>query len=126
MEKSLLIVDDDPDILDWFCEAIPEINKYYKCFKSSDAEEALENLKQKKIKPHYIFLDLNMPRMSGQDWLKEIKKVPYLSNIPVIIFTTSRSDKEIQQAYSLGAYSFLQKPYTTADLIKAVKKIIEA
>src|SRR4051794_1555225 len=105
MEKSVLIVDDDPDILEWFCEAISEINKNYKCFTASTGQEALENLKQKKVKPQFIFLDLNMPRVSGQDCLKEIKKVPYLWDIPVIIFTTSRSEKEMQQVYSMGAYS---------------------
>jgi DNA-binding NtrC family response regulator len=95
-------------------------------FYSPNGRGSFGKLKTEKNRTQFIFLDLNMPRVSGQDCLKELKKVPYLSDIPVIIFTTSRSEKEMQQVYSMGAYSFLQKPPTMDALVKSVKKIIEA
>ncbi len=65
--------------------------------------------------PHLILLDLNMPRKNGLDVLKEIKENQLLCKIPVIIFTTSRSPKDIERSYELGASCYLTKPQTSAE-----------
>ena len=52
--------------------------------------------------PNLILLDLNMPRKNGLEVLKEIKVNPLLCKIPIIIFTTSKMNKDIEQAYELG------------------------
>ncbi len=62
--------------------------------------------------PHLILLDLNMPRKNGLEVLKEIKGDRLLCKIPVIIFTTSQTTRDIEQAYDLGASCYVCKPKT--------------
>jgi CheY-like chemotaxis protein len=77
------------------------------------------------LKPVFILLDLNMPRMDGREALKRIKEDTRLKKIPVIVFTTSDSPEDIELAYSLGASSFITKPFSfhsIVDIMKTIKK----
>lgn len=65
--------------------------------------------------PNLILMDLNMPRKNGLEVLKEIKENALLSKIPVIIFTTSQTQKDIDKAYELGASCYVSKPQTSGD-----------
>ena len=67
-----------------------------------------------------ILLDLNMPRMNGQEALKEIKSDPALSRIPVVVFTTSSAEEDIVRSYDLGVNSFITKPVTFDQVISAL------
>lgn len=62
--------------------------------------------------PQLILLDLNMPRKSGFETLKELKQDNTLRKIPVVIFSTSKASKDIETAYELGASCFVSKPNT--------------
>jgi CheY-like chemotaxis protein len=62
--------------------------------------------------PNLILLDLNMPRKNGFEVLKEIKENELLRKIPIIIFTTSETSRDIDQAYDLGANCYISKPHT--------------
>ena len=73
--------------------------------------------------PHLILLDLNMPRKNGLEVLKEIKVNPLLCRIPIIIFTTSKMDTDIEQSYELGASCYVTKPQTLEEWISTVKKL---
>ena len=85
VQKTLLIVDDDPDDIQLFCEALAEINETIHCFSATNGEEALQLLKATIVKPDFIFLDLNMPRMSGKQLLVQLKSDAQFASIPVII-----------------------------------------
>ncbi len=61
-------------------------------------------------RPDLIILDLNLPRMSGLDVLRECKTDPVICAIPVVIFSTSSAEKDISQAYLLGAVQYFVKP----------------
>ncbi len=124
MIKSVLFIDDDADELHFFSQAVSAINPYYQCIASSHPVEALEKLKKEEITPNFIFLDLKMPVMNGWDCLRELKKIPYLGDTPVIIFTISTFEKEAEKVFALGADLFLQKPNTIQGLIESIKKII--
>jgi CheY-like chemotaxis protein len=65
--------------------------------------------------PNLILLDLNMPRKNGFDVLKEIKEHELLKKIPIIIFTTSKTIRDIEKAYELGANCYVSKPQTVED-----------
>ena len=65
--------------------------------------------------PSLIILDLNMPKKDGREALDEIKTHLKRKSIPIIILTTSQADADINQAYQLGANSFIQKPFKYAD-----------
>src|SRR6266487_1383479 len=124
MKKSVLVIDDDDDDLLLFREALSQINPSHECFTFSNGSDALQKLKEQLIKPHFIFLDLNMPGMRGTECLREIKKTPFLSEIPVIIWSTSTSLRDIEAVYQFGASMYVPKPRKFDDLVKKIKQII--
>jgi CheY-like chemotaxis protein len=78
------------------------------------------------VRPHFpsfILLDLNMPKKNGREVLKEIKEHPDLKKIPVIIFTTTKSEIEINRCYELGANSYIVKPSSFELLLKIIQQI---
>jgi DNA-binding response OmpR family regulator len=68
-------------------------------------------------------LDLNMPKKDGRNVLKEIKADPDLQTIPVIVFTASDSEKEVQLAYMLHANCVIVKPVDFTEFVEVVKSI---
>lgn len=73
--------------------------------------------------PCIILLDLNMPVMSGREALMELKAVPALGTIPVIVFTNTGLQDEIYGAYELGANAFIRKPVSFEEFIEVVKAL---
>jgi len=75
-------------------------------------------------RPDLILLDLNMPRISGYEVLKEMKMNPSVENIPVIILTTSRDPLDHTQCKTLGADICLSKPHGLREYEEIVKRMI--
>ena len=73
--------------------------------------------------PRIILLDLNMPKKDGREALREIKADEDLRKIPVIVFTTSLSQEDIDKSYQLGGNSYITKPSSFDDLIQIAKEI---
>jgi CheY-like chemotaxis protein len=120
-KKTLLIVDDDSDDRDIFCEAVHEMDPSVECFAAKDGEDGLHKLRKVlKQLPDFIFLDLNMPRMDGRRFLTELKQDDKLKNIPVVILTTSSTPKDIEDTRKLGATCFITKPTSITKLCKKI------
>jgi CheY-like chemotaxis protein len=124
MQKMILIVDDDPEDVQFFCNALYETNKPFYCISVSDADEALLFLENTLIIPEFIFLDLNMPRTNGKECLLRLKKNPQSKDIPVIIYSTTSHKKEIDELYKLGASQFITKPYSIHALMNTISEIL--
>lgn len=75
--------------------------------------------------PGLLLLDLNMPRKDGREALAEIKSDPGLSSLPVVVFTTSSSELDIDTCYSLGANSVITKPVTFERLSQVIGTLVE-
>ena len=93
-----------------------------------DGEEGLEFLYKKgkfadAVTPDLILLDLNMPKLNGQEVLEVIKNDSTLSAIPVIILTTSESERDIMKSYELHANSYIQKPVDFFQFLDVVKEV---
>jgi len=73
--------------------------------------------------PGFILLDLNMPKKSGREALQEIKQHPVFKTIPVIVYTTTKSESEIKRCYELGANTYIVKPARFEALLKVVEGI---
>lgn len=112
----ILVVDDDQEDLTLFCEAAVEIDSGIKFLEARDGMEAWTMLAQTSVLPDYIFLDINMPKMNGKEFLTRAKKDTRIKNIPVIMYSTTSQTKEIEECYKLGAYDFLIKPPTLEKL----------
>ena len=74
-------------------------------------------------RPSLILLDLNMPKIDGREALAEIKTNPNLRQIPIVIFSTSRAEKDIYNTYDLGASSFITKPVTFDALVEIMQTL---
>ncbi len=73
--------------------------------------------------PNFIILDLNMPKKDGREALQEIKQHPVFKSIPVIVYTTTKSDAEIRRCYELGANTYIVKPARFEGLLKVIQDI---
>ena len=91
-----------------FKDAVSGIFSEYKIHRVKDGHECLYALKHF-YQPDLIFLDLNMPMKSGLDCLKSIRLMPELTDIPVIIYSSSFNLKDIDAAYRNGAAYFFVK-----------------
>jgi CheY-like chemotaxis protein len=74
-------------------------------------------------RPDLILLDLNLPRKDGREVLADIKQNESMRSIPVIVLTTSSSDKDIQTAYGLYANAYIKKPVDLDEFEHVVKTI---
>lgn len=125
----LLMADDDEDDCLLMNEAVREIFKSEHFFCLRDGQELIDYLLRRGIytdpkkfpAPDLIFLDLNMPRKDGFQTLKEIKEHPKLKAIPILIFSTAKEQEQIEVCYKLGANSYITKPMSFENLLKAVR-----
>lgn len=82
--------------------------------------EALRAIGPDEQWPHLILLDLNLPVWDGKRTLELLKKNPSMSHIPVVAYTTSRSQTDIDEVYALGANSYIVKPARFESLLETV------
>jgi chemotaxis family two-component system response regulator Rcp1 len=75
--------------------------------------------------PDLILLDINMPKKDGFEVLAELKSDPVLRRVPVVVFTTSDSQEDIDRAYDKGASTFITKPVTLGDLGQVLDRIAD-
>lgn len=122
---SILIIDDDADDKEMFCEVISDIGSSINCSTAANGYEALRWLQKVEVLPNFIFLDLNMPRMNGKQFLVQLKKIEKLSSIPVIIYTTSKLEQDREETIELGAVHFVTKPSSVSDLRKELEFVFE-
>jgi len=121
--RNLLLIDDDAEDQEIFISAVGNVSDSVKCVAMADAGIALQKLQANELSPDVIFLDLNMPIMSGQEFLSKLKKVEQLQSIPVIIFSTSASPETIAVTKELGADNFITKPNSFNELVKILTSV---
>jgi CheY-like chemotaxis protein len=122
--RNLLLIDDDEDDQELFIEAAREVIPDIRVTVLPDAAIALEKLSNKTVTADIIFSDLNMPRMTGQQFLLEIKKRPDLKDIPVIIFSTSSHMHTMQLVKDFGAHEFITKPGLFNELVGTLRRLL--
>ena len=123
-EKSCLLIDDDHDDQMVFSIIIGKLSKSVHCVAVDDAAKALQTLQyDTSFTPDFIFLDLNLPGMSGMDCLIKIKQIQKISRIPIVIYTTSSNKEDILKTKNLGAVDFITKSYHIKDLIGKLNRL---
>jgi DNA-binding response OmpR family regulator len=114
---SILIVDDELGVR----ESLRILLKpYYDIYTAPDGEAALNIIKERKI--HLITLDLNMPKLSGIETLREIRKID--GEVPVIIITGYGTDKDQEEALHYGVRDFISKPFNTSKIMSLIDGIL--
>lgn len=125
---AILLVEDSPADVLITREAFEEFKLINTLHVVEDGVEAMVFLNQEgkyasAPQPDLILLDLNLPRKNGREVLAEIKADPRFKNIPVVILTTSHSEKDVLQAYDQHANCYIVKPVGFDNFVAAMKTI---
>jgi CheY-like chemotaxis protein len=91
---------------------------------ANNGEEALEILEDALRWPDLILLDLNMPRISGLEFLSILKNNKQLKHIPTVILTTSDNQKDIEECYRIGVSGYIVKPLKYNDYIDKIQNVL--
>jgi hypothetical protein len=111
--RPILLVDDNPMDVDLTLRAFKRRKLVNPIEVARDGEEALAWIPRWEAgepRPVVILLDINMPKVSGLEVLRQFKSHPVLRSIPVVMLTTSAVNDDVEQAYQLGANSYIVKP----------------
>lgn len=122
--RNILLIDDDEDDQLIFQTVLSSITNTIQCVVVNDGELAIERMQAKTLNPDLIFLDLNLPKMDGQQFLAAMKGKDRLKEIPVIVLTTHSNPDSLRTAKTLGATDFFVKPSRYSDLKKILQDIL--
>jgi two-component system response regulator len=129
-EVEILLVEDNPEDAELTLRALRKHNLANKVKVIPDGAEAMDYIfaegeyadREMSHRPKVIFLDLKLPKVSGNEILKRIKSDERTKQIPVVVLTSSREEKDLEECYANGANSFIVKP---VDFDKFFKSVVE-
>ncbi|MBK9731779.1 MAG: response regulator [Chitinophagaceae bacterium] len=106
----IFLADDDEDDRVLFKEAIESIHPNFQLTTFMSGQDLINFLSHfENPPPDLIFLDINMPCKNGKVCLKEIRSIHKFEQVPIIMFTTSSNEKDIQETFSYGANKYVLK-----------------
>jgi two-component system, response regulator len=129
--KTILLVEDNPDDQALTLRALKKSNILNDVFVAHDGVEALDYLfcrgdhavRNPDVHPAIILLDLKLPKIDGLEVLKQIRANPATRFLPVVILTSSREDRDLIEGYRLGANSYICKPVDFDQFVGAVQTL---
>ena len=123
----ILLADDDEADRLLFTEAFSELSIKTTVRTVNDGMQLIEWLKKEdNTLPHFLFLDLNMPRKNGMECLKEIRSNEKLRNIFIAIYSTSYNEKDMEETFVNGANVYITKPSDFNELKQILYKAVSA
>lgn len=125
---EILLVEDNPGDVRLTKEALLDVKMKNNLNVVGDGVEALQFLRREEPfvdapRPDIILLDLNLPRMDGQEVLAAVKSDPELKCIPVVVLTTSQAEEDIIRSYRLNANCYVTKPVDFDQFIRVVQSV---
>lgn len=121
---NILLIEDNLIEIMKMKRTISFLKVNHKLQEAKNGEEALEILKDKSKFPDIILLDLNMPKISGIEFLNIIKNNDDFKHIPTIILTTSDNQKDIFECYKIGVSGYILKPLKYEDYVKKIETVL--
>lgn len=123
---KIALADDDSDDRMLFEEAIDDIKIATELSLFVDGKQLMDHLLQTEMTlPEIVFLDLNMPIKNGMQCLKEIRRDKRLRDLCVAIYSTSSSERDIEETFVQGANIYINKPNSYGALKKAIEKVLQ-
>jgi two-component system chemotaxis response regulator CheY len=121
---NVLIVDDSPAMRS-FVRRVLEFSGFDigECAQAGNGEEALALLQRQWM--DVILTDLNMPKMDGVEFLRRLSRDPVLRTVPVLVVSTDRTDRRVQQMFGLGAKGYVKKPFAAETLREELESVLE-
>jgi two-component system, response regulator len=130
-ELDILLVEDNQDDMELVLHALRREKLANRIFVVRDGEEALDFLfcrgayvhRTFDHPPKLVLLDLKLPKVDGLGVLKQIKSDSRTRNIPIVIMTSSKEERDLVSGYNLGANSYIQKPVEFDQFRETVKNV---
>jgi CheY-like chemotaxis protein len=129
-QADILVVEDNPDDLELTLHALAREKWAGHAAVARDGEEALDFLFARGVfsdrpsgTPRLVLLDLKLPKLNGIEVLKQVKDDPRTKSIPVVIFTSSKEERDLAHSYQYGANSYIQKPVNFEEFRKAIGEL---
>jgi two-component system alkaline phosphatase synthesis response regulator PhoP len=125
-QPYILVVDDDPDILDGILAVLE--SQPYRLQTARDGKRCLEMIEVER--PDLLILDLLMPRMDGFAVIRFLRENPAYDKLPIMVLTTvvedaSRRRYELETGMNMDVQDYIQKPALPGELIRRVKRLLE-
>jgi CheY-like chemotaxis protein len=122
---NLLLIEDDYEDIEIFNEILARLSSEVILTTIEDGLTALKMLREGECTPDYIFLDLNLPAMSGLEFLQKIRDEPLIRHIPVLVHSSYNEKEVIGQCKNFGAKKFIAKSSDASDLIESIKQCLK-
>jgi two-component system, response regulator len=131
-EISVLLVEDNPDDAEFTLRALRKANVALNIVLVDNGVKALDFVfgtgtfadRAGAKLPRIMLLDLKMPKVDGLEVARRIKNDPRTRSLPIIIFTSSREQRDIAESYQIGANSYVVKPIDYAELITKLGDLV--
>lgn len=123
--RNILLCDDDEDDCFFFKDALNEVDSKLNVTTVNSGDELLAVLTNGTL-PDLLFLDLNMPRKNGRECLTQIRQNDKYLQLPVVIYSTSAVESEVEASFTIGANLFIQKSNNFSDFKKTISKILDS
>lgn len=120
---SVLLVEDNPDDIQLAERALNRSNVDANLEIARSGQEALKRLSE--WRPRAVFLDLNMPEVSGFEVLRRLRGEPATRSLPIVVLSTSKEPADVERCYDLGANSFVTKPLDFVEFSTVFAKMTE-
>jgi CheY-like chemotaxis protein len=130
-ELEIVIVEDDPNDAELITRVLRKYNMANRFVHLKDGAEALDFLFTRGAyahmaslrQPKVILLDLKLPKVNGIEVLQQLKSDERTRNVPVVILTSSREERDLKDAYALGVNSYVTKPISFEEFAKTVAEL---
>jgi CheY-like chemotaxis protein len=123
--QSILLIEDDIVDQAMVKEALKAIGSSVKLAIASDGEEALEQLRGAPERPGLILLDLNLPRMNGLEFLRELRQTDGVQYLPVVVLSTSAHEPDVAECYRLGVAGYMVKPMGHEEFVAQMRAVLD-
>ncbi len=120
MRAKLLIVDDEPAILEMVSFQLGRFG--YSCRGAADADEAADAIREQR--PDLILLDWMMPGKSGIEFAKELRNSHYTRDIPIILLTARGEEHDKITGFNAGADDYVTKPFSSKELVARIRAVL--
>ena len=120
---TILLIEDDAIEILKFNRSLIKLREVHELIEAHNGENALDILAENS-QIDLILLDLNMPKMNGFEFLKQLRTDPNLKYIPTVVLTTSINRSDLKQAYSIGIAGYLVKPLKYEDYVLKIASLL--
>jgi two-component system chemotaxis response regulator CheY len=118
--KTIMTVDDSSSIRHMVSFVLR--GGCYEVVEAVDGLDALSKLKGQEV--HLILTDINMPRMDGLEFTRQLRAMPQYKFVPIVLLTTESHPEKKQEGKAAGATAWIVKPFTPDQLLTVVKKVM--